>query len=405
MIYILLIWFIGISITGLVQRKLFAPDTLFSLIWTLILVAYLSYDGYYELTEFAAFLLILGSLGFLFGTRVMIKNSSERLPLGKNNPVVLRSKLFVFLSILSIVALAGKAVVNVQFLMLGLNFNDITNINIGHPVKDRGFFVTVITMLVAGPFTYVVIPILGLELGQPKKRIWVILVSLLIIALSILQSGRRSMLIYVIPAVLFLVLKKPKNTISQLARRKLLLVISSLLVIMIYTISWLSFQRDTSFMDTGYVYLGGGIAGFAERIELIDTWYFGAATLHGLLVPIMIGIKYLTNSYPLWWVNLDVLVEAANEIQIGPSEYMNAFTTMFYVPYIDFGVLGVLFISIIVGIIYGKSYSRVVFNPNCVNRSVYSLLIVGLFGSMYTLYFTQSPYLLSFAYVYFLFKR
>ena len=401
----MLIWFIGISITGLVQRKLFAPDTLFSLIWTLILVAYLSYDGYYELTEFAAFLLILGSLGFLFGTRVMIKNSSERLPLGKNNPVVLRSKLFVFLSILSIVALAGKAVVNVQFLMLGLNFNDITNINIGHPVKDRGFFVTVITMLVAGPFTYVVIPILGLELGQPKKRIWVILVSLLIIALSILQSGRRSMLIYVIPAVLFLVLKKPKNTISQLARRKLLLVISSLLVIMIYTISWLSFQRDTSFMDTGYVYLGGGIAGFAERIELIDTWYFGAATLHGLLVPIMIGIKYLTNSYPLWWVNLDVLVEAANEIQIGPSEYMNAFTTMFYVPYIDFGVLGVLFISIIVGIIYGKSYSRVVFNPNCVNRSVYSLLIVGLFGSMYTLYFTQSPYLLSFAYVYFLFKR
>ena len=401
----MLIWFIGISITGLVQRKLFAPYTLFSLIWTLILVAYLSYDGYYELTEFAAFLLILGSLGFLFGTRVMIKNSSERLPLGKNNPVVLRSKLFVFLSILSIVALAGKAVVNVQFLMLGLNFNDITNINIGHPVKDRGFFVTVITMLVAGPFTYVVIPILGLELGQPKKRIWVILVSLLIIALSILQSGRRSMLIYVIPAVLFLVLKKPKNTISQLARRKLLLVISSLLVIMIYTISWLSFQRDTSFMDTGYVYLGGGIAGFAERIELIDTWYFGAATLHGLLVPIMIGIKYLTNSYPLWWVNLDVLVEAANEIQIGPSEYMNAFTTMFYVPYIDFGVLGVLFISIIVGIIYGKSYSRVVFNPNCVNRSVYSLLIVGLFGSMYTLYFTQSPYLLSFAYVYFLFKR
>lgn len=400
-----MISFVGISITGLVQRKLFAPNTLFSLIWTVILYTYLSYDGYYKLTEFAALLLILGSLGFLLGTQIFSINSSRLLSLENNKPFVLRSKLFLFISILSIIAFAGKAVVNVQFLMLGLNFNDITNMNIGHPVNDRGFFVTVITMLVAGPFSYVVIPILGLELGQPKKRRWVILVSFLIIALSILQSGRRSMLIYVIPAVVFLVLKKPKNSISQKAKRKQLVVISSLVAIIIYGVSWLSFQRDTSFVDTGYVYLGGGIAGFAERIELIDTWYFGAATLHGLLVPIMIGFKYLTNSYPEWWVNLDVLVEAANEIQIGPSEYMNAFTTMFYVPYIDFGGLGVLLISFIVGIIYVKSYNSVVFNPNCVNRSVYSLLIVGLFGSMYTLYFTQSPYLLSFAYCYFLFKK
>jgi oligosaccharide repeat unit polymerase len=220
-----------------------------------------------------------------------------------------------------------------------------------------------------------------------------------------LQSGRRSLLIYIIPAVLFIVMKNPKNSLSKKAKRKLLLIFYSLVAIIIHLISWLSFQRDTSFKETGYVYLGGGIAGFAERIELIDSWYWGAATLHGLLVPIMIGFKYLTHSYPIWWVKLDSLVEAANEIQIGPSEYMNAFTTMFYVPYIDFGAVGVLLISFLVGIIYGKAYKRVVFDPNSLNRSVYALLIVGLTGSMYTLYFTQSPYVLSFIYLYFIFKK
>jgi oligosaccharide repeat unit polymerase len=289
--------------------------------------------------------------------------------------------------------------------MLGMNFNDITLMNLSNPVEDRDFFITVSTMLVAGPFTYVVIPILGLELSQPKKRWWVILLTLLIIALFMLQSGRRSILIYIIPAVLYIVMKNPKNSLSKRAKRKLVLIFSSLTAIIIYLISWLSFQRDTSFKETGYVYLGGGIAGFSERIQLIDTWYWGAATLHGLLVPIMIGVKYLTHSYPIWWVKLDALVEAANEIQIGPSEYMNAFTTMFYVPYIDFGGVGVLLISLLVGIIYGKAYKRAVFDPNSVNRSVYALLIVGLFGSMYTLYFTQSPYVLSFFYIYILFKK
>ena len=404
--YILLICCVIISFIGVLRNKLFAPNTIFSLIWTVILVAFLSYnERYYQFSVKSSLLLLLGSLCFLIGSGLITNHLPSRLPEVETRPTVLRTNIFILLSILTIIVLVYKAVLNVQFLMLGMNFNDLQIMSLNQPEESRDFLITVITMLVAGPFAYVVIPILGLELSQPKSRWWVILLALLIIVLFILQSGRRSILIYVIPGVLYLVFNNPKSSFSFKAKLKLFLNYSPLVGVILYLISWLSFQRDTSFNETGYIYLGGGIAGFSQRIEQLDTWYWGAGILHGLLVPVMIGIKYLTHSYPLWWVKLDALVEAANEINIGPNEYMNAFTSMFYVPYIDFGALGVLVISLLVGIIYGKAYKRVFSNPNSLNRGIYALLIVGLLGSMYTLYFTQSPYVLSFIYVYFLFKQ
>ena len=404
--YILLICCFVIFIFGLLQKKYFAPNTIFSLVWTVILIAFLSYNQqYYVFKVQSSLLLLLGSIFFLLGSGLMSNYLPSRVHLKKNRPTVLRTNFFLFLSILTIIALIYKAFVNVQYLILGMNFNDLQLMNLSEPVESRTFFITVITMLVAGPFAYVVIPILGLELSQPKKRWWVILLSLLIIILFILQSGRRSILIYIIPAVLYLLIKNPNSSLSKKANLKLLLNFIPLLVFLIYLISWLSFQRETSFNETGIVYLGGGVAGFSARIEFIDTWYWGTGTIHGLLVPVMIGYKYLTHSYPTWWVNLDLLVEAANEVSVGPNEYLNAFTTMFYVPYIDFGWLGVLLVPLLLGIIYGRAYKRVILHPNSLNRSIYALLIVGLVGSMYTLYFTQSPYVLSFIYVYFLFKQ
>jgi oligosaccharide repeat unit polymerase len=388
------------------RNRFFAPNTIFSLIWSIILIAFLSYnERYYQFSVKSSLLLLLGSLCFLIGSGLFTNHLPSRLPEVENRPTVLRAKIFIFLSLLTIIVLVYKAALNVQFLMLGMNFNDLQIMSLSQPEESRDFLISVITSLVAGPFAYVVIPVLGLELSQPKSRWWVILLTLLIIILFILQSGRRSLLLYIIPSILYLVINKPKSAFSFKEKLKLFLNYSPLFGIILYLISWLSFQRDTSFSETGYIYLGGGIAGFSQRIEQVDTYYLGAGTLHGILVPVMIGIKYLTHSYPIWWIKLDALVEAANEINIGPSEYMNAFTSMFYAPYIDFGATGVLVISLFVGIIYGKAYKRVFSNPNSLNRSIYALLIVGLFGSMYTLYFTQSPYVLSFIYVYFLFKQ
>ena len=363
------------------------------------------YNQFYEITVKSSLLLLLGSICFFYGSRLMTKRLPRRLSFKKNRPIVLRINMFVLLSILTIIALANNAIVNVKYLMSGMNFNDIQLMNLSGPVGSRDFFITIITMLIAMPFVYVVIPILGLELCRPKKRWWVILLTLLIIFLFVLQGGRRAILIYIIPSVLYIVIDDLRNYLSKKIKSKLLLIIISLSAIIIYLISWLSFQRDTSFKETGYLYLSGGIASFSERIEHIDKFYLGAGTLHGFLAPIMIGVKYLTHSYPSWWVNLDSLVEAKNEIKIGPAMYMMAFNTMFYIPYIDFGVVGVLLISLLVGIIYGWAYRRVFSDSNSLNKSVYALLIIGLFGSMYTLYFSQSPYVLSFIYIYFIFKK
>jgi oligosaccharide repeat unit polymerase len=270
---------------------------------------------------------------------------------------------------------------------------------------SRDFFITVATMFVAGPFVYVVIPIVALEFTRPNRRWWIISLSIIILLLSVLQTGRRSMLLYFVVVFVYILFSNSDFFKSNGKKLKLFLFTGLFIGLLLSSVSWISSQRDTSFKETGYVYFGGGIAGFSNRIERIDNNFFGAATLHGTIVPVMIANKYLTKSYPSWWKELDALVEAADEIKIGPNEYMNAFTTMFYVPYIDFGWIGLVVIPFILGIIYRNYYRRSKLNLNSTSRIVYSLLIIGLAGSMYTLYITQSPYILSFLYVPILFKN
>lgn len=395
-----------IAVRGLLCKRLFAPNTLFGLIWSAILFAYLGkIEIYYTFSIYSSLLLLFGTFSFFLGSGLVEERLTIRSPSVETRPVLLRTRLFLILSTLTILVFLPKAVINFGLLMSGLDFNDVYLLNLQQNLDERDFFITVITSLVAGPLTFVIIPILGLELTSSKKRIWVIILALLIILLAILQSGRRSLLIYIIPGLFFIFFSSSVNLGSIKSKLKKYFILIPLIIVSISLISWLSSQRDTSLGETGYIYLGGGVAGFSYRIEQIDKWYWGTGTLHGYLVPIMIGTKYFTRSYPEWWIKLDALVEAADEIKIGPNEYMNAFTTMFYVPYIDFGPLGVLLVSFIVGIINGKFYKRMVSNPSAINKSYYTLIIVGLFGSMYTLYFTQTPYALSFIYVLLLFKK
>lgn len=395
-----------VFVSGFIRKHFFSPGNLFGFVWAVILGSYIfKSEIYYEISVYSSSLLLFGILFFLLGTKLggkkLVKFSE---PVGLE-PKILQTGLFLVLSIIAIVAFVEKAVINVGLLMTGLDFNEIYLLNINQDKEERKILLSIITSLIAGPMSFVVIPILGLELTLSKKRAWVILLSILIIILSILQNGRRSILIYIVPAIGFIFFFRKVIVKSIESKFKTYFFIVFTVAISISGILWLSNQRDTSVKDTSYIYLGGGVAGFSNRIEKVDKFYWGAGTMHGFLVPIMIGKKFYFGSYPEWWVKLDALVESADEIKIGPNEYMNAFTTMFYVPYIDFGPIGVLMISFLFGLFNGQIYRRMVYNSSILNLSTYSLLIVGFFGSMYTFYFTQTPYALSFFYIWLLFKN
>lgn len=403
-IIILFILLLIISIFGVIRKNIFAPHIAFSLIWSVLIFTYLiSLDYFYPLSTKASLLLFTGCFSFIIGSFVIYRKNPKINTSHKS--LSIRPILFTFLGLLSIAVFISTAIENIGYLMMGMDFNEILNRKAAEEETSSGFFLTVSSLFVAIPFVYVSVPVLGLEFCRTHKRWWILLLTFVIIVLYILQSARRSMLIYILPAIFYLIISNNQNIRSKREKRKLYKIFFILVTLIIFGVSWLSFQRETSFQESGKEYIAGCFPSFSQRIEKSDTWYFGAGTLHGILVPIMIGRNYFVHSYPIWWQQLDKLVESADDIRVGPDSYMNAFNTMFYIPYLDFGFLGVLFIPFLVGLLYGDIYRKTKYSPTPQNRAIYSILLIGLFGSMYTLYFTQYPYLLSFIYLYLLFTK
>ena len=404
-ITLLFIVLLLISILGVIRKKIFAPYVAFSIIWSILLFTYLiSLDHFYPISDKAAFLILTGCSSFILGSYI-IAHKTRIIP----HPFSfrkLKTGLFLILASLTIAVFISTVIENIGYLAMGMDFNEILNKKAAEDEISQGFVLTVSSLLVAIPFVYVSVPVLGLEFCSNKKRWWVILLSLIIIVFYILQSARRSILIYILPALFYLIISNNTQfNKTKHDKKKIYLAFVIIAALIVFGVSWLSTQRETSFKETGKEYIAGCLPSFSQRIERCDTWYMGAGTLHGILVPIMIGRNYFVHSYPKWWNDLDYLVEAPDDIQIGPSTHMNAFNTMFYIPYLDFGFLGVLIIPFLIGLLYGGIYRRTLIKPSSRNQAIYSVLLIGLFGSMYTLYFTQYPSLLSFIYLYIVFSK
>lgn len=402
---ILVIAYVLIIISGIRKHSLSTPYFLFSCIWLVILVVYFLHSNkWYDISLEASICIFAGSVSFLVSAIVAKQRTKERrVAVSSDNSINLI--LFIVCSVITVYCLLDQAVENMKYMALGMNYSDIkaytANNNIeasGGPIK------TIATMLIARPFSFAVIPIIGLELSASKKRWWMILVCIGILVLNVLQSGQRSFLLFTIPAILLVIMTK-ENVKKRTLTFKQIVGAVVLTIVVFVGISWLSMMRDTSISETYASYISGCIPSFSERIKVVPTYYYGAGFFHGILVVIFIGLKFLGNPYPAWWVRFDELIESFEAVKTGPNSYINAFNTMFYIPYLDFGFIGVVIESLIVGIIIGKAYAKMKARPTAMRRCVYSVMTIGLFGSMYTLYFTQYPFLFSFFYLYILFKQ
>lgn len=392
----------GAVIIGILKNKKSAPYFIFGMVWLTILVVFLMNSGKWNtISVYSSFVILFGILMFLLSSFLFSHKKIKRNDYFKPDEGY-RRVLYIVLAILTIVSLSENAISNLQMLRNGLNFNDITIYYlINQQEQETGSAIwTAISVLLAKPMVYVALPILGLELFSNKRSKLVVTLSTIIIILNVLQGGKRSMMIYAIVAICVMYYCRDRHaslSIKLNLRYKMgILVIIS---IIIYGIFWVSSQRDTDIISSFSAYLSGCIPSMNYRIPLLSKHYYGAGLLHGILVPLFIGLNFLGIPYPSWWRTLDILVEAADYVPIAYNDSINAFNSLFYIPYIDGGIIGVILEMILIGIFYGIAYNKLSYNNNTRNRCIYALLVVGIAGSMYTLYFTQYPFALSFFYI------
>lgn len=401
-----------VAINSILKRNITALYTIFAIMWSMILIFYLLASGnWFSIDPYIAFTILMGDITFL-STTYIVSNSKPRYSSTNTKTECTTDDkcttddpkyyLILVLSIITIIWLSIGLVDRITMLLRGMSFNEIYFYYLRNSSDTaRGPIVSLVTMLIARPYCYCSLCVLTNEIyKEGKRKKWVIVLQLLILTFSVIQNGKRAMIIYWFFMMLFegIRLGNFRKSRSLIQKHKLLFVIAGAIVLGI--LLWISGRRDTDLFNSVYGYFAGGIPSFSERAPSVTEHFYGLGLLHGLLVPIIITLHgFFHLPYPNWYLQLDKYVEAADYIQIGPDSITNAFNTLYYVPYLDGGLLFVLFEMILVGIIYGIAYRKLKTNDNYRNRSLYELLIVGIVGSGYTLYFTQYPFLIAFFYI------
>lgn len=401
---------ITVGVAGVLKHKSYAPYTVFALFWVIILAFYFAGENsWYEVDAYVAFIILFGNIFFLIATYLTSASISkvtreDNLP---NENELNYSGVFI-LTILTLLWLSGGLVERLGMLLRGMSFNEIYIYYRINGTENGGSFLSnMLSVLIARPFTYCSICILTYELLKTgKRKKWVIATQVLILVMSIIQNGKRSMSIYFIFAILVESIRLKKFAKSRAVLRRHKFTVAIFLAVVVIAVVWISSKRDTDVLKSASVYLAGGIPSFSIRTGSIKTHFFGLGLLHGLLVPIILILHGVFKvQYPEWYLSLDKLVESADYITIGSGQNINAFNTLYYTPLIDGGIVFVLIEMILVGAVYGVVYKRLQRYETVRYALIYQLLMIGIAGSMYTLYFTQYPYALAFFYILFLTRR
>lgn len=399
-----------VGIGGITRHKAYAPYTVFAVFWSLIFVLFfISCSNWYNVDSYISFIIFLGNIFFIAAT-YMVGNSKANHTIPDSDLKNTELDYFgvLILTILTLTWLSSGIVDRLGMLIRGMSFNDIyIYYRINRNDSGGSLISTMLSILVCRPFSYCSICILANELLKTgRKKRWVIVTQILILVMSIIQSGKRSMPIYFIFVILIEAIRLKKFASSRAVLRKHKFLVALLIAGVFIAVLWISGRRDTDVLKSASVYLAGGIPSFSIRYRSIGTNYFGLGLLHGLLVPIVLMLHGIFKiPYPEWYLSLDSLVEAADYVSIGTSQRINAFNTLYYTLYIDGGLPLVIIEIILIGAIYGIVYKRLQTYETIRYALIYQLLMIGIAGSMYTLYFTQYPYALAFFYVLFLTRK
>ena len=382
------------------KRSLYSPTSVFCIIWIIIYSLYfLNLDSWITIDFPSAMCLFVGNFFVVLPSTFPWKKDVRF----SHEAYFVNYKAINILLLISIVFTLFSQWRNILLLLNGGDFNGIY---IGNAIEgnlNNGSFVEkALGVLLLKPLLFVNIPLFLHNLFSEKKNIAHLLFSILYLALSFLSNGKRALLIFFGACLLltFLISRKEKKSTRSA------FLVSCLLIVSAVAIVFASYNRGSSIKDSLSVYFSGGIPSFNIRTQVIDTHYYGLAMLHGIESPIMIGLKGIFGfEYPNWWVTLDGLIEAADYVQIGQSSFINAFNTLYYIPYLDFGIVGIVIESFAFGCFLNFTWQRFICQKNLRTYSLYIFAIIAAVGSMYTFYFTQYPFMIGFLYTFLFIRR
>lgn len=405
------------------ERNLFNPVFLFSSIW--ILAFYTSGLALYGLraTSFHAYnLATLGIILFAVGAFFRdISGLSPRHPV--DAPPNYKLLLLYFTPVvLFALFLAWKSILllrqGVTMDIIRSNYNDVDS---GVLIASNTVFVFQNFFVDAGVFASVgLIPVIAAEPAALPRNIALLELLLLQVCFIFISGARAFMAMAVLSFVLYVVIN---GSLSRRFARYVRKIPKSLVIILTVVFLAVAWRVTTMRKADGrpvfyeaYRYISLSMPLFDIRLDMMESGHHdytqGWTLLHGFVkAPLFFWRKISGMQWPDGLVEASAQVAANNDFYWvgggfdGGGGYVNSFVTVFYYMLMDWGVVGLVILSLLYGWISQSCYRRVRFFSTRRALAVYLLLLIGLLFSFVRLHFTAHRYVDAFIIIWFSFAH
>lgn len=350
-----------------IEKKVTSPAFIFSFEW-LIFVFFYHFNGlgYNEVSEKTYAIIMVGVLSYVFGAAI-VKNKRIRyvepefLENKKNSDATAYNVylLYTLLGIALLYCVWKFSQMGIALVSGNMNFGAVRLTWLGEGGLQNAREETIYNCLILpGLYTNIIVAALNFSLNKVHK-IQTIMTAICV-ALVVLFSGARMILIDIIVAVFFgVLLAKRRFSINISKKRKFILIFACVALL-------IALERITQERQGANIFQVA-IGNFTLSIPLLDYVVkmseanhditYGMISIRGimslpLIILAMIGID-------LWPIQYKTLSKYTNPFfPIGRSTVANAYVTTFFYFWLDGRWIGVVVMSIIFGALTQKIYYK-----------------------------------------------
>lgn len=415
---LMLVVFALVIIFVLANKKfnvLMNPCFVFVAEWTLIVaLSNLGLFGLYKPSIETYAIILLGVVSFVGGYFILNRIKIRKKKKKQRSNFEVRYKLLYVLGAICIVYFAFSAVESLVNIINGnSSFNDIR----ASAQADEGpnGVLNFIYNFVVLPTTYVIGIITAADVFRGKRDKKLLIITITIIVLKVLSDGGRSMMLnFIIYLFMAYQLSKGLKKERPKLKRKVLLGVFAVAAVLVILFVVVTIQRSPSgVFRLSYLYSSMSpvlLDRWSKFINSSDGYQFGLICLNGILFAIGYAIKNLFSfaEYPAFIRKpYDMIANTdAQWVSINNNgTKANAYVTIFWFFYADFGFIGVIIGCLLYGLLVRKAFDYEKRKNDVRSLSFYLFIFWTLLYSFVRFQFAKSAAVIAMVLLYLSFRR
>ena len=403
------------SIVGLIMalyffaktNRIYNPGTIFSGYWAVIVfLSVINLDNGTPVRAGTYVLILFGVLSFAFGCFACMSLRHEIRRSDTYHFEIPDYSILYLICILIILYSAYRLRIIASFLLQGMSWGQIRLMHgvagaSGAGTLKGGNWSQMIHDFIVGPCMYMLAPLIPIDLFLGRKnRMFLGLSFLAMVTYSLSTVSRAIWAFSILYLAIVLVIFMRNRTLPRSVRRFLklipLFIAFLFLIILLITRS----RSESSQVDLFYnmfAYLTGGLKLFDLHMQepIAEIRTYGFFTMYGFIYPVFFVLNYLgIRLFPGIFEDISAIKQSLETfVRISPHIRMNAYCTLFFNFYNDFGIFGIFLGSFLFGYFCMLAYTYFIRKKNTSSFACYLILVQFMIFSMariYTIYTTRA---------------